>query len=208
VVIPSKQPISIIVFGTPNFSNKNLILVPGDSRMVLNFFSDEIGSYENRKLAFDEISDTRIEVQLSFGDTIDEVYRAQNLRLAKEFVEPGFTKPDAVGIAQKIFLSGVELSNPDEGVTASNIIDNIDVPAINQTYENTIGRIDKINLRNHFNQKVNEFIPKLYSFIADEIFINGDERIQEDEYQNIIRKIVRERLPELAGTLDLRITIT
>jgi hypothetical protein len=120
---------------TKLFVDKNLILVPGDYRLVLNFFSDEIGSYTDRRLTIDTISPTRTEVQLTFNNVIDEVTRRENQYLLKEFVEPSFTKADAVGVAEKIFKSGVELDDSTEGVTADTIVENIEIPEINQTMQ-------------------------------------------------------------------------
>jgi hypothetical protein len=193
---------------TKLFVDKNLILVPGDYRMVLNFFSNEIGSYDNRKLNIDIISDTRTEVQVSFNDTVDAITLEENLYLLNEFVEKGFTRPDAVGIAQKIFTSGVELGDPTEGLTAENIEENIDIPAANQIRETTLTRIENIGLTDIFNEQLNSFLPELYKFVREEIVINSDERIQENEYRAIIERIVKEQINRLAEITDRRIQVT
>jgi hypothetical protein len=163
---------------TKLFVDRNLILVPGDYRMVLNFFSGEIGTYENRKLNIDVISDSRTEVQLSFNDTVNDVVLRENLYLLKEFVEKGFNKSDAVGTAEKIFESGVQLNSSDEGLTAFNIGLNIDTPLANQTREDTLDRVNTLGLTEIFNQQLNSFLPELYTFVREEIVINGDDRIQ------------------------------
>ena len=87
---------------TKLFLDKNLVLLPGDYRVVMNFFSDEIGKYDNRILSVSQISPSRTEVELIFNNTTDEVVREQNLIALKEFVEVGLNKPDAAGLAQKI----------------------------------------------------------------------------------------------------------
>jgi hypothetical protein len=191
---------------TKLFVDKNLILVPGDYRLVLNFFSDEIGSYTDRRLTIDTISPTRTEVQLTFNNVIDEVTRRENQYLLKEFVEPSFTKADAVGVAEKIFKSGVELDDSTEGVTADTIVENIEIPEINQTYANTMARIDRLNLRESFDAQVNNFLVELYSFIREEIVINGDDRIQQDEYEQFIRSVVENKIRFLYQAIDSRIS--
>ena len=193
---------------TKLFVDKNLILVPGDYRLVLNFFSDEIGSYTDRRLTIDTISPTRTEVQLTFNNIVDEVTRREDAYLLREFIEPSFTKADAVGVAEKIFKSGVELKDSTEGVTANTIVENIEISEINQTYANTIARIDRLNLRESFDAQVNNFLVELYSFIREEIVINGDDRIQQDEYQQIIRSVVENKIRFLQQTVDSRIQVS
>jgi hypothetical protein len=193
---------------TKLFKDKNLILVPGDYRMVLNFFSDEIGSYTDRRLTIDTISPSRTEVQLTFNNVVDDVARREDEYLLREFVEPAFNKTDAVGVAQKIFKSGVELNDSTEGVTVDNVVANIEIPEINQTYANTIAKIDKLNLRESFDLQVNDFLLQLCSFIQEEIVINGDDRIQQDQYEQIIRSITTDRIAELQQVMDMRITVS
>ena len=193
---------------TKLFKDKNLILVPGDYRMVLNFFSDEIGSYTDRRLTIDTISPSRTEVQLTFNNVVDDVTRREDAYLLREFVEPSFNKSDAVGVAQKIFKSGVELNDSTEGVTVDNVVANIEIPEINQTYANTIAKIDKLNLRESFDLQVNDFLLQLCSFIQEEIVINGDDRIQQDQYEQIIRSITTDRIAELRQVMDMRITVS
>ena len=191
---------------TKLFVDKNLVLVSGDYRLVLNFFSDEIGSYTDRRLTIDTISPTRTEVQLTFNNIVDEVTRREDAYLLKEFVEPAFNKTDAVGVAEKIFKSGVELEDSTEGVTADTIVENIEIPEINQTYANTIARIDRLNLRESFDAQVNNFLVELYSFIREEIVINGDDRIQQDEYEQFIRSVVENKIRFLYQAIDSRIS--
>jgi hypothetical protein len=193
---------------TKLFIDKNLILVPGDYKLVLNFFSDEIGSYTDRRLTIDTISPSRTEVQLTFNNIIDAVTRNDDVYLLREFVEPSFNKSDAVGVAQKIFESGVELNDPTEGITADTITQNIEIPEINQTYANTIARIDVLNLRESFDAQINDFLLQLYTFISEEIVINGDDRIQQDEYEQIIRSVVTDKISNLRQIMDMRINVS
>jgi hypothetical protein len=191
---------------TKLFLEKNLILVPGDYKLVLNFFSNEIGSYNNRRLTINEISPSRTEVQLSFNDISNEVVRNDAILSLNEFIEPGFTKSDAVGVAQKIFKSGVELEDSTEGITADVVVDNIEIEDIGQTYENTIAKVDRLNLRQSTDAQINNFLLELYSFIQEEIVIYGDDRIQQTEYEQIIRDVVQNKIQFLYQSLDQRIT--
>jgi hypothetical protein len=192
---------------TKLFIDKELVLIPGDYKMTLNLFSDEIGSYDTKKLNIDIISDSRTEVQLSFNDTIDDVYFKQNSYLLKEFLEKAFNKTDAVGFAQKVFISGVELNDPTEGINATNILQNLEVGGI-QTTEDTVDRIERINLREIFETQLNDFVQDLFKYIREEIVIKGDDRIQQYEYQKVITDIVEQKIKNLRQTVDSRIVVS
>lgn len=191
---------------TKLFEDAQTLLVPGDYRLVLNFFSNEIGSYTDRRLSVDVISDSRTEVQVSFNNTIDNISASENLYLLKEFIEKSFNKTDAVGAAEKIFSSGVQLNDSNEGLTAENIENNITVTG--QTVENTIGRINRINTKAIFDEQLNTFLPELYKFVTEEIVINGDERIQESEFREIIRNVVKQQISRFSNIVDKRIIVT
>jgi len=192
---------------TKLFEDKALILVPSDYRMVLNFFSDEIGDYDNRILTVTNISTSRTEVELEFNNLNDEVTVVENQELLKEFVEKSFIQSDAVGVAEKIFKSGVELDNPTEGVTSTNVINNINIPSEGQTFDNTIARIERINVRTIFEQQLDDFIVTLYEKVREKIVVEGDERIQEPEFQQFINDAVNEYITNLRQTVDARIKI-
>lgn len=192
---------------TKLFEDKILTLIPGDYRMVLNFFSDEIGSYSNRKMSITNISPSRTEVEIVFNDSIDQVSITQNTDLLREFVDKSFIKADAVGVMDKIFKSGVELDNSAEGVTSTNIIENISVPAEDQTFDNTIARIERIQLRPIFEEQLNDFLLELNRFIRERVIEKGDERIQEYELQRFIEDVLKQQIGKLKQTVDSRIKI-
>lgn len=204
---------------TSLFIEKQIILVPGEYRMVINFFSDEIGSYEDRKLKIDVISDTRTEVQVSFNNTINDVTQRENLYLLNEFIEKGFNKTDAVGTVEKIFVSGVrariqnedvpvEIIDSTEGLTAENIKENIETQTANQTIETTLNRIQLIGAQEIFDEQLNSFLPELYKFIAEEIIINGDERIQKNEFRELMEATIRNNISKFAQIVDRRIQVS
>lgn len=192
---------------TKLFELNNATLIPGDYRTTFNFFSDEIGSYANRKLTIETISESRTEVEAVFNDVIDEVSKKVDEKLLFEFVEKGFARVDAVGVAEKIFKSGVTLRNSDEGLTAENVLANIEIPETGQSAENTIDRIDQLGLGVQFRNEVNNFIVYLYQYVANKL-IAGDERIQPQEYDQIINEVVKEQIKNFARTFDNRISVT
>ncbi len=195
---------------TQLFEKKQLILIPGDYKLVLNFFSDEIGSYYDRKLYLDIISPSRTEVQVAFADNVNPVKIQENNTLAYEFVEKSFDKPNAVGAAEKIFKSGVELEDPTEGLLYQNVVANIAVPSINQTFSNTIARVSNLGEipSTQFESALNEFFLKLFETIREEIVINGDRRIQEEQFKQIISSAVDTKLNELQSSVDHRIILS
>jgi hypothetical protein len=194
---------------TSLFEKNNTIMLPGDYKIVINFFSDEIGSYNDRKLFVQEISDSRTEVQLQFFGTTDIEEREQNIEDLKEFVEPSFPKPVAIGVAEKVFRSGVQLNDDTEGLTYNNILENIELPEENQTIENTIERIRRLSAAAEESVKdsINNLLPRLYEKIREEIIIRGDRRIQEDEFREFIEEVVDNELKYLQSTIDRRILI-
>jgi hypothetical protein len=194
---------------TALFNKTQTILLPGEYKMVLNFFADEIGSYNNRKLYIQEISESRTEVQLGFFDTNDLQELVENETELREFIEPSFPKPIAVGVADKIFRSGVQLQDDLEGITYNNILDNIGA-APGQTIEDTIGRIRKLSsvAESSVETSINEFLVYLYGRLREEIVINGDRRIQEDEFEEFIEKVLAEEIGYLQSTIDNRIVVT
>lgn len=192
---------------TKLFLDKNLILIPGDYRMVMNLFSDEVGSYTNRKLSVTGINDDRTEVLLQMTPAIDNATQTENQIELREFVEKSFIQADAVGVAEKIFKSGVQLNDPTEGVTSVNIIQNINVPLEEQTFDNTIARVERLGLRSIFEQQLNDFVESLYTKLREKIVVDGDERVQEAEFQNFIQLMVAEQIGNLRQTVDARIKI-
>lgn len=192
---------------TKLFVDKTLLLIPGDYRMVVNFFSDEIGNYNNRKMTITDMGPSRTEIELQFNDSVDAVSAKQNDDLLREFVDKSFMKADAVGVVDKIFKSGVELEDSTEGVTSENIIQNITLPQEDQTFDNTIARIERLKLRNAFEQQVNDFLLQLDVFVREYVVEKGDERIQEYELQEIIQKVVEQQIHRLRQSVDSRIKI-
>jgi hypothetical protein len=176
------------------------ILIPGEYRMVINFFTDEIGSYENRILTIDQISDSRNEVQLSFNNTRTPADIPANNRLAREFVLKSFAKPDAVGITEKIFVSGVELQDSSEGVTYDTIVAKL-------TNSDIQTRFQTLGIEVSVKELTEQIVQKLYENIREQIVMNGDARIQEDEYNTFMQEAVIQVVTAQANKFDQRIQV-
>jgi hypothetical protein len=197
---------------TALFQKKQIILLPGDYKVVMNFFADEIGSYNDRRMYIQEISDSRTEVQLQFFDTRNLQDRVDNIDSLKEFVPPSFSRPVAIGVAEKIFRSGVQLVDDTEGLTYNNILENIELDSsdVAQTVDNTIERVKRLSAiaENGLKDSINNFLPRLYEKIREEIVIRGDRRIQEDEFKEFIEEVVDNELKYLQSTIDRRILLS
>ena len=197
---------------TALFEKKQVILLPGDYKVVMNFFANEIGSYDNRRMYIEEISDSRTEVQLQFFDTQNLQDRVDNIDSLNEFVPPSFSRPVAIGVAEKIFRSGVQLVDDTEGLTYNNILENIelDLSDVAQTIDNTIEKVKKLSpvAEDELKESINNFLPRLYEKMREEIVIRGDRRIQEDEFKEFIEEVVDNELKYLQSTIDRRILIT
>jgi len=195
---------------TALFKKKNLLLIPGEYRAVFNFFSDEIGGYNNKNMYVQDVSESRTEVQLAFFAARDIQERIKNQNDLREFALPAFAQPDAIGVAEKIFRSGVQLNDATEGLLYPNIVDNIAIPAINQTFNNTIARVRRLGqpIEDNLIENLHEFLLDLYQNIREEIVINGDSRIQEDEFIEFINTAVEEKFKNYDWSIDNRFIVT
>jgi hypothetical protein len=191
------------------FVKKNISLIPGDYKITINFFTDEIGSYNDRKLYVDRISNSRTEVQVAYFNPRDLDKVSLNINELREFVLPSFSKPVAVGVAEKIFKSGVTLQDDISGITYNNILNNIDIPEINQTFQNSIASIRRIgeNVEESLKNQIETILPIIYEKLRETIVMEGDARIQEDEFIEFINKIVDEEVSKLQSLSDSRILI-
>lgn len=185
---------------TKLFINKNLILAPSDYRMVLNFLSNEIGSYDNRILSLQVISDSRTEAQLVFNNTVDDAVKEQNLKLLKEFVEPSLNKPDTIGAMEKIFTSGITTDDINEGITSALIAQSFPTDVVQ--------RMTTLGVYDVFKTQIDNFLLELFTFVREEIIIKGDERLQFDEIQQIIINTVVSKITELQRIVDSRIKVS
>jgi hypothetical protein len=184
---------------TKLFEEKNLILVPGEYRLVINLFSNEIGGYQNRNLVIEEVSNNRTEVQLRFRNpaTVNELEK--NKRDIREFVLPSFPKKVATLVAEQILRSGVTNNDPIQGLLYENIVERA----------NAISRVRRLGdaTEQQLREKINEYVLNIYEIVREQIIIAGDERIQLDEFIEFISAAVDDEIKQLT-TPDERISIT
>lgn len=191
---------------TALFEKKAAILLPGEYNVVLNFFANEIGSYTNQALYIQEISDSRTEVQLAFFETTDLVRIEQNQAVLKEFVEPALDKIEAVGVAEKVFFSGLQLNDSTEGITFDSILANI-TAAPNQTLQNSINRINRLGVEEQFKQQIEFALVKIFENLRERIIIEGDERLQRAELDAMVLASVQQEVEALKSIVNDRIVL-
>jgi hypothetical protein len=123
-----------------------LFLTPGTYTLVVNLFSDEIGSYANKKLTIEEISESRTELRLGFNVPFTDNEQQE----LYEFIEPALPRVLAGGAMNSIMgISGgdvvsnqqFEIAQTQEFVNDINVKLEELVPSLRQemlTIENTL----------------------------------------------------------------------
>lgn len=204
---------------TQLFALKNLILIPGEYKVVFNLFSNEIGNYDNRDLFIQDISPSKLEVQIGFVNnptvSTDPVF-VQNENNINNFVYKYFTKDIAIAVAKKILTPGTGTDASDEIVNYTNIVENINVtnPYSDsdiirpQTLENTIDRVRRLGIEADTSAEINTFIQSLLSPIEQKIITDPDGKITESEFIKFIEDAVNDNLSNLSSKLDNKITIS
>jgi hypothetical protein len=184
---------------TKLFEIKNLILVPGEYRLVINLFANEIGGYFDRNLKIEEVSNSRTEVQLKFRNPRDITELEQNKTSAREFILPAFPKKVATLAAEQILRRGVINNDPLQGVIYENIVEGL----------GALQRIRRLggSVEQELREKINEYLLNIYEIVRERIIISNDERLQIDEFFEFVSDAVDEEIKEIT-TPDERITIT
>jgi hypothetical protein len=184
---------------TKLFETKNLILVPGEYRLVINLFSNEIGGYFDRNLKIEEVSNSRTEVQLKFRNPRDVAELEKNKTSAREFVLPSFPKTVATLVAEQILRRGVVNNDPLQGIIYENIVEG----------QGALQRIRRLggSVEQELREKINEYILNIYEIVREKIIISNDERLQTDEFFELISDAVDIEIKEVT-TPDERISIT
>lgn len=75
-----------------------LFLTPGTYTLVINLFSDEIGTYANKKLTIEDISESRTELRLGFNVAFTDKEQQE----LYEFIEPALPRVLAGGAINAI----------------------------------------------------------------------------------------------------------
>jgi hypothetical protein len=194
---------------TQLLEKKNLFLVPGEYRVVFNFFSDEIGSYNDKNMYIQEISNSRTEVQLAPYNYTDIKIRKKNQKKLTEFTPPSFAKPDALGATTKIFKSGLENDDPEVGLTYSNISDNLFIKETNQTFDNTIKNIRRLDasVEEVLVENLYKLLLSVHQILKNRIVIDGSPRIREEEFIQFIDDAIEEEFKNYDWSIDGRVII-
>lgn len=188
---------------TKLFVDKSIIFIPGEYRVVFNFFSDEIGSYDDRQLEIKTISPSRTEIAVGFPPITppNEVLQQFQQDTIYEFTTPAFSKPDAVGIMEKIVTSGVRLNDSGEGMTTTNVLPNIQNP------ERTINALTNAELLTELQEKLDDFIPRLFETVRREIVTNDDIYLQKEDLITYLRYAISVKIGQLQNTMNRRVKI-
>lgn len=188
---------------TKLFLDKSLIFIPGEYNVVINFFSDEIGTYEDRQLEIQAISTSRTEVSVGFPATFPEnqVLDEYQQNIIDEFATPSFSKVDSIGVMEKIITSGVKSVDDTEGMTASNVLPNVTNP------ERIFNALVNAEVFTEVQENLNDFIPKLFEVIRQEIIGNPDIYLQPDELIRHLRYAISIRIGNLQSSVSNRVRI-
>jgi hypothetical protein len=182
---------------TQLMESKNIVLLPGDYKMVLNFFSDEIGSYNNKKLYIQEISPSRTELQLGFVDNINPVKINKNETLLKEFVPKSFDKITAIGVAEIVLVKSFLENDADTGLTYNGIFTVVERAKINRAI-----------LTSPTQNTLKEFLNKTLQTFTTKIIARTDERIQLDEFLTTLEESIQENISFIRSLLQFKMSIS
>lgn len=96
-----------------------LLIPPGIYSVTLNLFSDEIGSYTDRKLIIEEVSPSRTELRLGFNKSMTDT----DFNELFEFVEPSVPRVVASQLMSEITGVNEQTVAPEAAATADEAIE-------------------------------------------------------------------------------------
>jgi hypothetical protein len=131
----------LVVDMTRAQTDLGLFLSPGTYTLVINLFSDEIGTYANKKLSIDEISESRTELRLGFNVPFTSTEQQELF----EFIEPGLPRVLAGGAMSAIM-----------GLNEGDVVSNQQFEPV-QTEEFIVS----------VNDALNELVPDLQTQLVD-----------------------------------------
>lgn len=171
-----------------------LFLTPGTYTLVINLFSDEIGSYANKKLNIEEIAESRTELRLGFNVPFTEVEQQE----LYEFTQPSLPRVLAGGAINAIMgISGgdvvsntqFEIAQTDEFVNNINIKLEELVPSI----QDELVDIEQ-TLPNELNQTIEIASAAIYDEFVQLVAATKDsnlfDRLQIEELNVLIERAV------------------
>jgi len=177
-----------------------LSIGPGEYRVVLNIFSDELGGYEDKKLVVDVISDTRTEVNLRFKEDPDD----KDLEELNYFMVPSIGKAFVDGILQNILLKGNEALDETIGITVDRVVRELN--ALGQSFE--LIRTSNIGKLTNLKEVVLIILIAVYERIQIELVSFPRNRASEDEVKLIIERIFYEEFDKVKDLLRSDIVLT
>ena len=177
-----------------------LFLPAGTYTLVINLFSDEIGSYGNRKLFIEEISDSRTELRLSFNVAYSDV---ENQELY-EFIDPSLPRVLAGGVVGSIMGITEDnlITNPtDTGIQSEQFISDV-----NTQLENLIPTISaqlyniEPNLQDELNTTISIASGAVYDAFISLLEVtknsNKFDRLQKEELDVLIEEALTKAFTE------------
>lgn len=180
---------------------------PGIYDLTINFFSDMVGSSEE-KLRISTISPSRKEIVVTFGDSPTP----QQLLQFAEFVPPSVNKRLAQGIIEQLFNSQNVL---DQTATAAESLTVDDVDAATSTTTAGI-RLDYINQYDKLMSLIPGLLDKIYKNTikqlvdASTMYPERYTRIQQADLELFIVTAINEEVTKFiqAGHFDARVRLS
>lgn len=177
-----------------------LSIGPGEYTIVLNIFSDEIGSYEDRKMTIDAISNSRTEVNLRFKGTPTE----RDIEELNYFISPSIGKPFVDGILQNILLNASQTSDETTGITIDRVVRELNVigEAFDLTRTENVGRLNDVKVF------IDQLMVSVYERLQTELVSFSRYRIAESEIKLIIERIFYEEFNKVKDAFRADIILT
>lgn len=195
IILPEGQKEEKIVVDMTRVQKElGLFLVPGVYTLVINLFSDEIGSYGNKKLTIQDISDSRTELRLGFNVAYSDVEDQEMY----EFLEPSIPRVLAGGVVGSIM--GIQGDNlitapTDTGIQSEQFISDVNTELVNlvPTLEADLANIEP-NLQEELNATTELASAVIYDEFVSLLEITKDsnrfDRLQKEELDVLIEKAV------------------
>ncbi len=172
-----------------------LFLMPGTYTVTINLFSDEIGSYGNKKLTIEEISPSRTELRLGFNVRYTDTESSELF----EFIEPSLPRVVAVGTIGSIVGHNeaeliTQVKEPPQTQTQMFITDvNVELESLVPTIQSELTTIESA-LPTELNDTIaiageyvyEEFVKLLETTLTSKTF----DRLQKNELDVLIEQAV------------------
>lgn len=173
---------------------------PGEYRIVLNVFSDEIGGYENRKLTIDAISDSRTEVNIRFKGTPSE----KDIEELNYFIRPAIGKPYVDGILQNILFNASQTSDETTGITIDRVIRELNL--IGEEFD--LSRTDNLGRLTDIKIFIDQLMVSVYKRLKTELISFPRYRVAEQDIKIIIERIFYEEFNKVKDSFRSDIILT